>query len=115
MSVKQHATIKLLILCKFSPSDKYHNAMLLTHVALGAQEMLRKGWSCRGYYALMGVQTNASKQEIQAAYRGLVMKHHPDRNPEAQKKEAARMFQRVQQAYSILRDPAKRKQYDGGQ
>ena len=77
--------------------------------------MLRKGCFCRGYYALMGVQTNASKQEVQAAYRGLVMKHHPDRNPEAQKKEASRMFQRVQQAYSVLRDSAKRKQYDAGQ
>ncbi len=70
---------------------------------------------CRGYYATLGVQTNASKQEIQAAYRGLVMKHHPDRNPEAKKQEAARMFQRVQQAYSVLRDATKRQQYDAEQ
>lgn len=69
----------------------------------------------RGYYEAMGVQPNASKQEVQAAYRGLAMKYHPDRNPEAKKKEAERMFQKIQQAYSVLRDTSKRRQYDAGQ
>ena len=60
----------------------------------------------------MGVESKASKQEIQAAYRGLVMKHHPDKVPDSQKTEAAKMFQKVQQAYSVLRDPGKRRHYD---
>ena len=78
-------------------------------------QMISPYFLCRGYYAVLGVQPNASKQEIQAAYRGLVMKHHPDRVPEAQKKEASRMFQRVQQAYTVLRDASKRRNYDAGQ
>jgi DnaJ-class molecular chaperone len=66
----------------------------------------------RGYYEVMGLQPGASKQELQAAYRGLALKHHPDRVPEAQKAQASKMFLAVQQAYSVLRDPGKRRDYD---
>jgi len=69
---------------------------------------------CRGYYEVMGIQPGASKQELQAAYRGLALKHHPDRVPEAQKAQASKKFLAVQQAYSVLRDPSKRRHYDAG-
>lgn len=68
----------------------------------------------RGYYATMGVERSASKQEIQAAYRGLAMKFHPDKVQDDRKTEAMKKFQAVQEAYSVLRDPVKRRRYDSG-
>ena len=63
---------------------------------------------------MLGLQPGASKQEVQAAYRGLALKHHPDRVPEAQKAQASQKFLAIQEAYSVLRDPVKRRDYDAG-
>ena len=49
----------------------------------------------------------------QAAFRGLAMQWHPDKVDEKDKAAASRRFQRLNEAYSILRDPVKRRQYDG--
>ncbi|KAK9906709.1 hypothetical protein WJX75_006533 [Coccomyxa subellipsoidea] len=66
-----------------------------------------------GYYQLMGLEPGCSKQEIQAAFRGLAMKWHPDKVDDKDKDTASRRFQRLNEAYSVLRDPVKRRQYDG--
>ena len=51
---------------------------------------------------------------MQAAYRGLAMKWHPDKVPENERAAAVKRFQKLNEAYSVLRDPVKRRQYDRG-
>lgn len=58
------------------------------------------------YYNILGIQPNASAEDIKKAYRSLAAKHHPDRGGDTAK------FQEIQKAYEILSDPQKRAQYD---
>jgi curved DNA-binding protein len=64
----------------------------------------------RDYYNILGVNKNASDEEIKRAYRKLAMKYHPDKNPN--KKEAEERFKEINEAYAVLSDKEKRKQYD---
>ena len=64
----------------------------------------------RDYYDILGVSKNASDDDIKKAYRKLAMKYHPDRNPN--KKEAEERFKEINEAYAVLSDKEKRKQYD---
>lgn len=61
------------------------------------------------YYQTLGVERNASAEDIQRAYRGLARKYHPDINKEA---GAEKRFKEINEAYEVLKDPAKRKRYD---
>jgi molecular chaperone DnaJ len=63
----------------------------------------------RDYYEVLGVQRNASKDEIIGAFRKLALQYHPDRNkaPEAEEK-----FKEISEAYAVLSDDEKRQQYD---
>ncbi|MCX7982068.1 MAG: DnaJ domain-containing protein [Syntrophales bacterium] len=63
------------------------------------------------YYKILGVSRNASLDDIKKAYRKLAFKWHPDRNPE-NKAQAEEMFKKISEAYAVLSDEEKRKQYD---
>ena len=63
------------------------------------------------YYKVLGVEKSAGTDEIKKAYRKLALKYHPDRNP-SDKKRAEEKFKDISEAYAVLSDPEKRKQYD---
>ena len=63
----------------------------------------------RDYYEVLGVDRNASEDEIKSAFRKLAKKYHPDVSKE---ENAAEKFKEAQEAYAVLSDPSKRKQYD---
>ena len=63
----------------------------------------------RDYYEVLGVDKNASDADIKSAFRKLAKKYHPDVSKE---ENAAEKFKEAQEAYAILSDPEKRKQYD---
>jgi DnaJ-class molecular chaperone len=67
----------------------------------------------RDPYVVLGVSKGASEAEVKAAYRKLAKKHHPDQNPNDPK--AKERFSEANQAYEILGDVAKRRQFDAGE
>ncbi len=64
----------------------------------------------RDYYEILGVNRDASDDEIKKSYRKLAMKYHPDRNPD--NKEAEEKFKEAKEAYEMLSDSQKRAAYD---
>ena len=64
----------------------------------------------RDYYEVLGVSKSATEADLKKAYRQLAKKYHPDANPGD--KEAEKMFKEASEAYAVLSDPDKRRQYD---
>ena len=62
------------------------------------------------FYATLGIQRDASEDDLKKAYRKLAMQYHPDRNGGS--KEAEERFKEITEAYDVLRDPQKRAAYD---
>ena len=63
------------------------------------------------YYKILGVNKNAAQDEIKKAYRKLAQKYHPDK-AKGDKKEAEEQFKKISEAYAVLSNPEKRKDYD---
>jgi DnaJ-class molecular chaperone len=64
----------------------------------------------KDYYSILGLDKNATQQQIRAAYRRLAFEYHPDRNKEDPL--AAEKMKEINEAYAILSDPSKRREYD---
>src|SRR3954471_629338 len=64
----------------------------------------------KDYYQVLGVPEKATADEIKKAYRKLAKQHHPDANPN--NPQSADRFKEIGEAYSVLSDAEKRKQYD---
>ena len=65
----------------------------------------------KNYYSTLGVEKNASEDEIKKAYRKLAMQYHPDKNPS---ESAKAKFNEIGEAYDVLSTPEKRRAYDSG-
>ncbi len=65
----------------------------------------------KDYYEILGLNKDATTEEIRKAYRKLALEFHPDRNP-SNKKEAEKKFKEINEANQILSDPEKRSKYD---
>jgi hypothetical protein len=66
----------------------------------------------RDYYSILGIETNASLEQIRLAYRRSVRQVHPDLHPD-QADWATQQIQLINEAYGVLRNPAQRREYDG--
>ena len=64
----------------------------------------------KDYYKILGVERNATEEEIKRAYRKLALKYHPDRNPGDE--QAEEKFKEINEAYQVLNDAEKRARYD---
>lgn len=65
----------------------------------------------RDYYEVLGVGRDASDAEIKRAYKKMILKYHPDRNPD-NKEEAREKSKEINEAYDVLKDPQKKAKYD---
>jgi curved DNA-binding protein CbpA len=64
----------------------------------------------KDYYKILGVAGTADEEELRKSYRKLAMQYHPDRNPDDP--SAEEKFKEVAEAYGVLTDPVKRREYD---
>ncbi|XP_062874709.1 dnaJ homolog subfamily C member 7 isoform X2 [Trichomycterus rosablanca] len=90
---------------------KEHKALLK-----GAQLELKKS-KRKDYYKVLGVDKNATEDEIKKAYRKRALMHHPDRHSGASaevQKEEEKKFKEVGEAFTVLSDPKKKSRYDSG-
>ena len=67
----------------------------------------------KDYYEVLGVPKDASDDVIRKAYKKLAIKWHPDKHVD-DKKEAEEKFKEISEAYSVLSDPKKKREYDTG-
>ncbi|XP_022903047.2 dnaJ homolog subfamily C member 7 isoform X1 [Onthophagus taurus] len=97
--------------CKMDKNREHKR--LLNDAKLALKKSKRKD-----YYKILGVERNATEDEIKKAYRKRALVHHPDRHAnasDAEKKEQEKKFKELGEAYGILSDSKKKARYDSGQ
>jgi len=97
----------------FKADKSRENKKMLHDAKLALKKSKRKD-----YYKILGVDKNASEEDIKKAYKKRALEHHPDRHShatEAEKKEQEVKFKEVGEAYGVLLDAKKRARYDNGQ
>lgn len=97
--------------CKMDKNNRETKRLLAK-----AKLLLRKS-KRKDYYKILGIDKNASTEDIKKAYRKRALDHHPDRHAnasEGEKREQEKKFKEVGEAYGILSDPKKRSRYDRG-
>lgn len=97
----------------YSMDKSKENKKLLQDAKFALKRSKRKD-----YYKILGVDRNATDDEIKKAYRKRALVHHPDRHAnasDAEKKEQEKKFKELGEAYGILSDPKKKARYDSGQ
>jgi len=67
--------------------------------------------SLKDYYRILGVNKDTSAQDIKKAFRHLALRYHPDRNPD-NPKQAEERFKEINEAYEVLGDEQKKREYD---
>ncbi|XP_011638959.1 LOW QUALITY PROTEIN: dnaJ homolog subfamily C member 7 [Pogonomyrmex barbatus] len=98
--------------CKLDKNTTRESKRLLAKAKLLLRKSKRKD-----YYKILGIDKNASTEDIKKAYRKRALDHHPDRHAnasEGEKREQEKKFKEVGEAYGILSDPKKRSRYDRG-
>jgi hypothetical protein len=75
-------------------------------------KMWESGIEIPDYYQILGVNCNASIEEIEKAYKDLAKRFHPDLQPQEGKHEAESLMKQINVAYGVLKNPAKRAEYD---
>lgn len=98
-------------ICKLDKNRE--NKRLLQEAKVALKRSKRKD-----YYKILGVERNATENEIKKAYRKRALVHHPDRHAnatDAEKKEQEKKFKELGEAYGVLSDPKKKARYDSGQ
>ncbi|XP_058059184.1 dnaJ homolog subfamily C member 7 isoform X1 [Anopheles bellator] len=96
---------------------KNDRTMEIRNLLKDAKLQLKKS-KRKDYYKILGVNKQASDDEIKKAYRKRALVHHPDRHANAsedEKKEQERKFKELGEAYTVLSDPVKKSRYDNGQ
>ncbi|XP_075732979.1 dnaJ homolog subfamily C member 7 isoform X1 [Rhipicephalus microplus] len=96
----------------FRKEHTLENKRLLDQAKLELKKSKRKD-----YYKVLGINKDATEEDIKKAYRKRALMHHPDRHsdaPEDIKREHEKKFKEVGEAYNILSDPKKRVRYDEG-
>ena len=89
---------------------KFCNILFITFIIL---PIAIKSEDKDDYYAILGIKKDATDAEVKKAYRKLALKWHPDKNPN-NREEAEEKFKKINEAYSVLSDKDKRRQYDNG-
>lgn len=72
--------------------------------------MRARSWTQKDYYRILGVGEAATEEELKRVYRRLALQYHPDRNPGDAR--AGERFKEISEAYAVLADAAKRREYD---
>lgn len=90
-----------IVFVQLSVIDYQHNSTVFASITMTNKD----------YYQVLGVDKNATPDQIKKAYRKLAMKWHPDKNPN-NKEAAEQKFKEIGEAYSVLSDEQKRKNYD---